>query len=162
MDKESDEEITHDISREVVTCEALINTFDKSAPNGVQWFNKDLNSNFELTFKKNEIESDLANFTVTFSLNNDLFEPSTSYKCCTTLDDKPVRCKSVFLIQSPITTVEPITTKVYEQTTTDGSIILTTLTSTKSTTRTTTSNSNTICNSSTFFLSVILITKIFY
>jgi hypothetical protein len=120
---------TYDINRESVSCEAIINTFDKSSPNGVQWFNDQLDLNFELPFNKITVESDIVNFTSKFSLI-DVFVPLEIYKCCTTFDEKPVMCLSVNLTQNPATTTETSTT---EEITT--SIILTTIVNTNNTTR---------------------------
>jgi hypothetical protein len=120
---------TYYINRETVNCEAIINTFDKSSPNGVQWFNNQLDLNFELPFSKITVESDIVNFTSKFSLI-DVFVPLEIYKCCTTFDEKPVKCLSVNLTQNSATTTETSTTE--EMTT---SIILTTLINSNNTTR---------------------------
>ena len=154
IQKMSDDEVaTYDINTDTVSCEAIINTFNKASPNGVQWFNNQLDSNFELPFRKIPIESDIFNFTSPFNVNNEeenLFIPLENYKCCTTLDNKPIECLTVNLSQNPTTTT-PTTTSTYKTTTTQeiitstNSIIITSIIN-NSTTHHTTSKSTKTTN----------------
>ena len=94
-----------------ISCEAKVNTDDKSYPTGIQWYNEE-DESLQLDFNNKIIVSTVVIMTSTFSLKNINQDTQATVTCCTTIDDTPYNCTSVILKSPP-----PSTTRTTKQTT---------------------------------------------